>query len=84
MANHKSAAKRARQTVRKTEVNSRISKTVRTFEKKVRLAVANKDADLAQTNFRLFASRIDRAVKKGIFHPNKAARKISQLSKLVS
>lgn len=81
MANHKSAAKRAKQTISKTAHNSRIKKTVRTFEKKLRKAIEAKETDQAQTLFREFSSKIAKAAEKGIMHRNMASRKIGQLAK---
>lgn len=83
LANHKSAAKRARQTVRKTEVNNSRCKSVRTFEKKLRSAIANKEGDQAQALLKTFSSKIDKAAKTGVITRQTASRKISRLSSQV-
>jgi len=80
----KSAAKRARQTVRKTANNTSIISALKTFEKRVREAYDKKDAKEAINALKTLASQFDKAASKGVVHARKAARKISQLSKLVS
>lgn len=84
MANHKSAAKRARQTITKTARNSQTKKTVRTFEKKLRTAIDAKDKETAQKALVEYCSKLDKAAAKGIIHRNNAARKTSRLSSQVS
>jgi small subunit ribosomal protein S20 len=54
--------------------------TVRTFEKKLRAAIASKDKAAAQTLLLETASKIDKAATKGVFHRRTASRKISRLS----
>ncbi len=84
MANHKSAKKRARQTITKTARNSQTKKTIRTFEKKLRTAISEKKADDAQSMLVTYISKMDKAAQKGMLHANNAARKIGRLSKAVS
>ncbi len=80
MANHKSSTKRAKQTIRKTLVNTRIKSTVKTFEKKALTALTEGKLEDAKKILNVFTSSIDKAVKKGIYHKNKASRKISKLA----
>lgn len=80
MANHKSADKRARQSLRKTEVNTRAKSAVKTFEKKTLNALSEGNNEEAKGFFKIFSSKIDRAAKNGIYHKNKASRKISRLA----
>ena len=84
MATHKSAEKRARQSLKRREHNSGIKKTVRTVEKKLRKAIEEKNAGIVTELLREFMSRIDRAAKRRIFHPNAASRKVARLSKQAS
>ena len=84
MANHKSAAKRARQTIRKTSDNSSRKNAVRTFEKKLTKALEAKSVSELPTLLKNFASQIMKAAKTGVFKKETAARKISRLSKKVS
>ena len=83
MANHKSAAKRARQSVRKAAFNSRTKSTVRTFEKKLRKLITDGKKQEAQQLLVVFSSRIDKAAKKGVVPSGTASRKVSRLSKQV-
>lgn len=80
MANHRSSEKRARQTIRKNKINSRREKNVKTIEKKLRVAIKNKEVDGSQALLKLFTSGIAKMAKKGIVHLNTASRKISRLS----
>lgn len=84
MANHKSAAKRARQDVKKAAKNSQAKKAVRTYEKKLRVAIDAKDKDAAQTALVSYCSKLDKVAAKGIIHRNQASRKTSRLSAQVS
>ena len=84
MANHKSAAKRARQTIKKNALNTRTKAGVRTIEKKVRTAVSAGDKETALKALIAFSSRVDKAAKKGLFHKNTASRKVSRLSSLIN
>lgn len=80
MAYHKSAKKRIRQTERRTTVNrARISR-VRTFVKKVELAIAGGDKAAAQEALRVAQPELMRGVTKGVIHRNTAARRMSRLS----
>lgn len=81
MANHKSAAKRAKQSlVRKTR-NLSTKRTVRTAERKLKSALESKEAEKAQELLKNFSSKINKAAQKGVFHAKTASRKISRLSK---
>lgn len=84
MANHKSAAKRARQDEKKAARNSQTKKAVRTQEKKLRVAIDAKDKAAAETELVKYCSKLDKAASKGALHRNNAARKTSRLSAQVS
>ncbi len=80
MAQHKSAMKRIRRDAKQTLRNhSRLSR-VRSFIKKVEMAVSSGDKTAAQAALRLAQSEILCSVTKGILHSNTAARKISRLN----
>jgi len=80
MAHHKSAKKRIRQTVRRTEVNrSRVGR-IRTFVKKFDLAIASGDKAAAEAAFREAMPELQRGVTRGVLHRNTVARKISRMS----
>ncbi len=80
MAHHKSAKKRIRQTVRRTEVNRNRVSRMRSFVKKFELAAASGDKDAAQAALRAAMPVLQRGVGRGIIHRNTAARKISRMS----
>jgi small subunit ribosomal protein S20 len=84
VATHKSSEKRARQDVKKQANNQKTLNSVRTFEKKLRTAIAAKDAKSAQDFLKNFSSKIDKAASKGVVHAKTAARKISRISAQVS
>jgi small subunit ribosomal protein S20 len=80
MANHKSAEKRHRQTLRRTEVNRARVSRLRTFLKKVELAIASGDKAQASAAYLAAQPELHRSVGKGVIHRNTAARKLSRLS----
>jgi len=83
MANHESAKKRIRQTARRTAVNRARTSRVRTFVKKVELAIQSGDKDAAATALKAAQPELHRGVTKGVLHRNTAARKLSRLSKRI-
>lgn len=81
MANHKSAEKRARQSVKRNKRNTTVLSSVRTFEKKLRTAIAAGDKKGAEEALRAYMSKAQKAATKGVMHAKTAARKLSRLSK---
>lgn len=80
MANHASAKKRIRTNARRNEVNtSRVSR-IRTFIKKVEMAIASGDAKAAADAFKSAQPELMRGVSKRVIAKNTAARKMSRLS----
>ena len=75
MANTKSAAKRARQTERRSFRNRSALTRIRTLNKRASEAGAN-PADIAA-----FLSAIDKAAKCGIIHRNAANRRKARLAR---
>ncbi len=84
MANTKSAAKRARQTERKTLQNRRALTGVKNRLKTARTSVSGTDKASAKTAAQAFISSIDKAVKSGRVHRNSAARHKSAMSKALA
>ena len=84
MANHKSAAKRARQAVKREARNTQVKSAVKTFEKKVGKAIENKSAKEAVVALQEFTSKIMTAASKGVLKKQTASRKISRLATRVS
>ena len=81
MANTRSAAKSARQTIRSTLDNKRILTGIKTQTKKVRTAIAAKDKATATAAVSTLASMADKAAKTGQIHKNKANRQKSRLNR---
>lgn len=80
MANIASAKKRARQAERRRAHNAALRSRLRTYIKKVILAVDSGDLARAQQAFREAVPIIDSSVNKGLIHRNKAARSKSRLN----
>ncbi len=80
MANIKSAKKRILVAERNRQRNRSVRSAVKTAMKR---AVATTGAE-AEGAFRDAVSRIDKAVTKGVLHKNTAARRKSQLARLVA
>ena len=81
MANHKSAKKRARQTVKRNELNRSRRSAIRTAIKHVETAIASGDAVVALTAQRAAESALARGAARGTLHPRTASRKASRLAK---
>ena len=84
MANIKSAKKRILVTKTKEERNKAIRSSVKTAVKKVYTAIDANDADAAKSALLNATSIIDKATRKGVYHKNYAARKVSRLSLAVN
>lgn len=83
MANHSSAKKAARQTVKKNLVNKRRASTIKTFVKKVLHEINQGNKEEANSALVIAQSKIMQGVKKNIIKLNTASRKISKLSKKI-
>lgn len=80
MANTKSAIKRQRQNEKRRVRNRAVRSTARTAVTKARTAIDNGDpASVEQV--RLALSTLDITARKGVIHPNNAARRKSRLMK---
>ena len=84
MTNIKSAKKRVKTDAIKKERNKDKVASMRTAIKKVKLASKQGDAKLAEENLKVANKKIDKAVKSGLVHKNKAARDKSKLTKTVN
>jgi small subunit ribosomal protein S20 len=80
MPNIKSAEKRVKIAEQNRLHNQSVKSSLRTALKKSEQASAAKDATAAD-KFREATSALDKAAAQGVIHPNKAARKKSQLAK---
>ncbi len=83
MANTASARKRIRQTERRTERNQARKSRMRTFVKKVEVALASGDKAQAAAAFKAAQPEMQRAAGKGIIHRNTVARRLSRLAKRI-
>ncbi len=81
MANHKQAAKRARQNEKRRMRNRSLSSKVKTFIKKMMSAVQENNEPVAKELLPVVIKEIMNAGTKGIFHRNKVSRKVSQMQK---
>jgi small subunit ribosomal protein S20 len=79
MANTKSAAKRARQTLQRSVRNRSVLTHLRTLHKRAR-SLDKPDAN----HIHLLISSIDKAAKRGIIHRNAANRRKARLNKLLA
>ena len=80
MANHASSKKRIRRNARRAVINGARRNRMRTFIKKVELALAAGNAGDAETAYKAAQPEIDRNVAKGLLHKKTASRKLSRLS----
>lgn len=83
MANTTSAKRAVRQIARRTAVNTARRSRVRTHLRTVEEAIVAGDAVAAKAALKVAEPELMRAVGKGVFHKNTAARKISRLSRSV-
>lgn len=84
MANHKSSIKRARQTVVRTERNRAEKSRMKTLRRKALAAIASGDKTAAVSASSEFASVVDKAAKRNLIHPNKAANLKSKTAKAIA
>ena len=80
MANHTSAKQRIRRNERRAEINGSRVSAIRTFVKKVELAIAGGNAADAEAAYKIAQPQLMRGVAKGLLHKNTAARKMSRLT----
>jgi small subunit ribosomal protein S20 len=79
MANTKSAAKRARQTAKRSLRNRRVLTNLRTLQKRTR---SSEKADGSQ--IKSLISAIDKAAKRGVIHRNAANRRKARLTRALA
>ena len=80
MANHVSAKKRTRQNAKRAKINSANRSRIRTFVKKVELALTAGDAAAAEAALLACQPELQKSVTKGILPKKTASRKLSRLS----
>lgn len=80
MANSPQSKKRARQNLRRLDINKARRSRIRTHLRKVEEAIASGDKDAAAAALRAAQPELMRGVTKGVYHKNTASRKMSRLS----
>jgi small subunit ribosomal protein S20 len=80
MANHLSALKRARQTVKRTATNRTNTSILRGILRELRETIGKGGKAAAEKSYRETVSALDKAIQKGVIHKNTAARYKSRLS----
>ena len=84
MANTRSAAKRARQTGARSQQNKSVLTGIKSQQKKLNTTIAGGDKSKIETELAVFASRLDKAAKRGVVHKNYAARRKSRATHAVT
>jgi small subunit ribosomal protein S20 len=84
VANHKSAKKRSRQAVVKTEINKVRKTQARTVIKEIKAAINEKDKAKATELFPKAQSHLYKLAKNGVIKPNQAGRKTSRLASQIN
>ncbi|MBM3628162.1 MAG: 30S ribosomal protein S20 [Alphaproteobacteria bacterium] len=83
MANTKSAAKAARQSLKRKAVNDARRSRMKSSVKKSEAAIASGDKAAAADAFKAMQTELMRGARKGVVHRNAVARKMSRLSKRI-
>ena len=83
MANTSSAKKRVRRDETKTSVNISRRSRIRTYIKKVEVAIEGGNKEAANAALKSAQPELMRGVTRGIYKKNTAARKISRLSRRI-
>jgi small subunit ribosomal protein S20 len=84
MANTPQAKKRIRRNNVRAEINGARVSRIRSFVKKVELAIAGGDKTAAAEALKQAQPELARGVARGVLHKNTVARKMSRLSKRVA
>jgi len=84
MANHKSAKKRAKQTIVRTERNRYYRTRMKNIIRAVREAVEAGDKEKANEAFKVANKQLHHFVSKGFIKKQTVSRKVSRLHKLVN
>ncbi|MCP5057418.1 MAG: 30S ribosomal protein S20 [bacterium] len=83
MANHKSAEKRVRQSLKRRDRNRGVRSEVRTSVKALRSAISDGNATDAKTRLRDAEKTLRKAASKGVIKRETASRNVSRLAKAV-
>lgn len=80
MAHRRSSIKKIRVDKRRRERNLRVISELKTAARKLQSTLLAKNLDEAVKASRAFFSKLDKAVKKGIIHKNRASRRKSRIA----
>tara|TARA_B110000116_G_scaffold271430_1_gene292147 strand:- start:6 stop:266 length:261 start_codon:yes stop_codon:yes gene_type:complete len=83
MANHKSAQKRSRQTLKKNEINIQALSKIKTSMNKFNDLLKSKNKEDLDKSLSAINSSLAKAVKKGLIKKEFVSRKLSSLSKKI-
>lgn len=84
LANIKSAKKRILVSKKRADRNKSVRSRIKTAVKKVDVAIEAGDKAAASDALKNAVSELDKATKKGIYHKNTTARKVSRMTKAVN
>lgn len=83
MANHKSAEKAHRQSLKRAARNRSVKSRVKTFITHFKNALKTHNLEASTEAFRKAEAEIMKSVSKGVYHLNTAARKVSRLCQML-
>ena len=81
MANHKSAKKRSRQTLKRKAINSQVLSQLKTSINKFTELIKAKNKEEIDQSFSLVNSSLAKATKRGLIKKQYMSKKLSSLSK---
>lgn len=84
MAHRRSSIKKIRIDKRRSMHNLRTVSELKTAARAVNTLISEKKAEDAAKASRLFFSKLDKAVKKGIIHKNRASRRKSRTQRKIN
>ena len=83
MANHKSAKKRSRQTIKRSQVNGQVLSQIRTDLNKFTDLLKDKNKEDLDKSLSSINSSLAKALKQGLIKKKFVSRKLSSLSKKI-
>ncbi len=82
MANIHSQKKRIERALRERDENRRYTSRIKTYFRRLEIAVTDGDDTIADEEHRMLVRTIDKAVKRGALHRNNGARKKSRAARV--
>ncbi len=83
MANHKSAEKRARQSITRRQRNKHFLTQMRNSIREIRKGIEGKKVEGLTDQLKALTSKVQKLVSKGTIHKNTGSRYISRISQKV-